>query len=118
MEIFSGEVFGILLFFLGLIGLMTEKKVIKSIMILTIMQAGVYLVYITTNYTNETVPPIVGEGDPATFADPVPSALMITAIVIGIGITAIGLTMFMHYAEKHDFTHWSRIRHEDDDDED
>ena len=117
MSFFSGEVFGVLLFFLGLFGLMTEKKVMKTIMILTIMQAGVYLVYITANYTDDTVPPIIGEGDPATFADPVPATLMITAIVIGIGITAIGLTMFMHYAEKHDITHWSRIQHEDNEDE-
>ena len=33
-------------------------------------------------------------------------------IVIGIGVTAIGLTMFMHYKQKHGITHWSRQRNQ------
>ena len=38
-------------------------------------------------------PPIVGTGDPATFADPLEQALVLTAIVITFGITAFLLTL-------------------------
>lgn len=100
---------GILLFFIGLYGLMTKKTILKTIMSLTVMEAGIYLFYITINYTPDSIPPI-GDIEGATVADPVPSALMITAIVIGIGVTAIGLTMFMHYKQKHGITHWTRTR--------
>ena len=102
---------GILLFFIGLYGLMTNKTIIKTIMSMSIMEAGIYLFYISINYAPNTVPPI-GDLEGVAYVDPVPSALMITAIVIGIGVTAIGLTMFMHYKQKHGITHWTREREE------
>jgi len=105
----TGEIVGILLFFIGLYGLMTKKTILKTIMSLTVMEAGIYLFYVTINYTTGSVPPI-GNPQEGNFVDPVPSALMITAIVIGIGVTAIGLTMFMHYRQKHGITHWTRDR--------
>lgn len=111
MDLLTGEVVGILLFFIGLFGLMTKKTIVKTIMSMSIMESGIYLFYITINYTTGSVPPI-GQSQEAAFADPVPSALMITAIVIGIGVTAIGLTMFMHYKQKHGITHWSRNRNQ------
>lgn len=109
MNFLTGEIVGILLFFIGLYGLMTKKTIVKTIMSMTIMEAGIYLFFITINYTPDSIPPI-GDPEAGTFADPVPSALMITAIVIGIGVTAIGLTMFMHYKQKHGITHWTRSR--------
>ena len=102
---------GILLFFIGLYGLMTNKTIIKTIMSMSIMEAAIYLFYISINYAPNTVPPI-GDLEGVAYVDPVPSALMITAIVIGIGVTAIGLTMFMHYKQKHGITHWTREREE------
>lgn len=116
LDFITGEIIGILLFFIGLYGLMTKKTILKTIMSLSVMEAGVYLFYITINYTSDSIPPI-GDPEAGTFVDPVPSALMITAIVIGIGVTAIGLTMFMHYKQKHGITHWTRMRdHEGSDD--
>lgn len=100
---------GILLFFIGLYGLMTKKTIVKTIMSISVMEAGIYLFYITINYAPDTVPPI-GNLQGVDYVDPVPSALMITAIVIGVGVTAIGLTMFMHYKQKHGITHWTRER--------
>lgn len=116
MNLVTGEIVGILLFFVGLYGLMTKKAIIKTIMSLSIMEAGIYLFYITINYSADTVPPI-GELQEGTYVDPLPSALMITAIVIGVGVTAIGLTMFMHYKQKYGITHWSRIKNKEGSDE-
>ena len=111
MDLLTGEIVGILLFFIGLFGLMTKKSIIKTIMSMSIMESGIFLFYITINYFPGSVPPIGLSGEEA-FVDPVPSALMITAIVIGIGVTAIGLTMFMHYKQKHGITHWTRKRNQ------
>lgn len=109
MNFLTGEIVGIILFFIGLYGLMTKKTIVKTIMSMSIMESGIYLFYIAINYAPNTVPPI-GDLDGVAYVDPVPSALMITAIVIGIGVTAIGLTMFMHYKQKHGITHWTRER--------
>ena len=107
MNFLSGEIVGILLFFIGLYGLMTKKRIVKTIMSMSIMEAGIFLFFITINYNPNSVPPI-GDIEGLIVSDPVPAALMITAIVIGIGVTAIGLTMFIHYKQKHGITHWSR----------
>jgi multicomponent Na+:H+ antiporter subunit C len=37
--------------------------------------------------------PIVGRGDPSAMSDPLPQALVLTAIVIGLGTTAFVLAM-------------------------
>jgi len=79
---------------------------------MTIMESGVYLFFIGTNFTEGSVPPI-GEQGSQVFADPVPSALMITSIVIGMGVTAIALTMFIHYKKKYGITQWSIINREE-----
>lgn len=83
---------------------------------MSIMEAGVFLFFITINYSSDAIPPI-GASNGVAFSDPVPSALMITAIVIGIGVTAIGLTMFIHYKQKHGITHWSRMHNRQEDEE-
>lgn len=38
-------------------------------------------------------PPVIGKGDPSEFADPLPQALALTAIVITFGVTAFLLAM-------------------------
>ena len=43
-------------------------------------------------------------------ADPLPQALMITAVVIGISVTAISLTMFIAMAQKYGTTNWKRVK--------
>lgn len=107
MEFINGQNIGIVLFFIGLYGLMTKKTIVKTIVSMSVMETGIYLFYVNINFRPDSVPPI-GDVSGLTLADPVPSALMITAIVIGIGVTAIGLTMFMHYKQKHGITHWTR----------
>ncbi|WP_027108441.1 sodium:proton antiporter [Lacticigenium naphthae] len=112
MDFISGETVGIILFFIGLFGLMTKKNILKTIMSISILQSGIYLFFIADDLPNNSIPPI-GETLEKPVADPVPQALMITAIVIGLGITAIGLTMFIHYKKRYGISFWSRNRSEE-----
>lgn len=111
MEWFNGQTVGIILFFIGLFGLMTKKTIIKTIVSMSVMESGIYLFYININYSRGSVPPI-GQITSEMVADPVPSALMITSIVIGMGVTAIALTMFMHYKKKYGITYWNNHQNE------
>ena len=43
--------------------------------------------------TRRGEPPLIGTGDPADFADPLPQALVLTAIVISFGVTALLLAL-------------------------
>ncbi len=90
----NGENTALILFFIGVYGLIARRNVIKSIMSLGIMQAAAVLFFISINATKSVQAPI-GKVLHENSADPVPQALMITAVVIGVSITALCLTMFI-----------------------
>ncbi|MBN2258924.1 MAG: cation:proton antiporter subunit C [Clostridiales bacterium] len=74
----------------SIVGLGVSKNIIKSIMFLNLLQANIILLFISFNYHEELVPPIFN-GNLENFSDPLPQALMITAIVIGASVTALAL---------------------------
>jgi multicomponent Na+:H+ antiporter subunit C len=83
---------------IGLYGVATSKTIIKSIICINIIQTGTILLLITIGNMNGGDIPIINER--VTIVDPVPQALMITAIVIGSTITALGLILsikIFHY---------------------
>ena len=79
-----------LLFSLGTYLLM-QRKLSRLIIGLGLIGHGANLVFIAT--TRDGTPPLIGGGDPDRFADPVPQALVLTAIVISFGVTALLLAL-------------------------
>ncbi|MBU4540363.1 MAG: cation:proton antiporter subunit C [Firmicutes bacterium] len=109
MVTINGESISILLFFVGVYGLIARQNIIKSIMSISIMQVAIILYFITTNIAPGSVPPIGDVAQTLQVADPLPQALMITDIVIGIGVTAAGLTMFIHLYHRYGSTNWQKV---------
>lgn len=110
MEWFNSSYLSLGLFFIGLFGVLTQRNVIKTIISINIMDAAAILFLITTNLRPESVPPLSG-ADPAMMADPVPQALMITAIVIGVSVTAMCLALFIRMAHRYGSSDWEKIVH-------
>lgn len=69
------------------------------------MGGGVILFFLSVNRTADSMPPIF-TGDIAVAADPLPQALVITAIVVGISVTAVALIMFIAMYHKFGTTNW------------
>jgi multicomponent Na+:H+ antiporter subunit C len=105
----NGESISIILFFVGVYGLIARRNIIKSIMSISIMQVAIILYFITTNIAPGSAPPIGDVAQTLQVADPLPQALMITDIVIGIGVTAAGLTMFIHLYHRYGSSNWQKI---------
>lgn len=84
---------GALLILIGLWGLLTRSNLIKMILGFTIMDTGTHLLIVGLGYRDGAAAPIIDGSIPATsaFVDPVPSALVLTAIVIGLAVTALML---------------------------
>jgi multicomponent Na+:H+ antiporter subunit C len=101
-----GEITAFILFFIGIYGLIARRNIIKSIISIGIMETGVILFFISINYEPGGIPPI----GPSASTDPLVQALMITAIVIGIAITAVGLTMFIKLYHQYGTTNWEKAR--------
>ena len=108
MGLFSGETFGLLLFFIGIYGLLARRNIIKTVISLGIIQSATILFFLTINYEDGRVPPI-GDVTVKTAVDPIPQALMITAIVIGVAVTAVSLTMFISLYHHYGTTNWLKV---------
>lgn len=109
MDWFKGEVISIVIFFIGVYGLIARRNIIKSIISVVVMEVAVILFFLTINFTPDSVPPI-GTENTARFADPLPQALMITAIVIGVGLIAVALTLFITLHHKYGTTNWEKAK--------
>ena len=102
----SGELTGIVLFFIGLYGLIARRNIIKSIISIGIMEMGIILYFLSVNFDSNMVSPVYGANQ--NIADPLPQALTITAIVVGVSITAITLAMFIKLYHKYGTTNWEK----------
>lgn len=86
----------IVLLMLGLYGLLTQRNVIKIIISLNILGIGLNLFIVSVGFVNGGLAPIFTSTNNSSnllFVDPLPQALVLTAIVIGVGTTALGLAL-------------------------
>lgn len=107
-KIISGEAFSVVLFLIGIYGLLARRNIIKTVISLAIVQSAIILFFLTINYENGRLPPI-GDVTITTAVDPLPQALMITAIVIGVAVTAVSLTMFISLFHHYGTTNWLKV---------
>ena len=71
--------------------LILQRKLSRIIIGLALLTHGANILLITSGRRGD--PPIVGDGDPSDFADPLPQALALTAIVIAFGVTTLLLAL-------------------------
>ena len=96
----------LMLFMVGLYGVMVKRNLIKIIISLVIMESAVNLFLVMIGYRKEGIAPIMSKTMEAeTFVrasvDPLPQALVLTAIVIGLGITAMTVAIAMRLYERY-----------------
>jgi multisubunit Na+/H+ antiporter MnhC subunit len=109
---------GLILSLVGLWGLLTQKNIIKMIVGFALLDTGIHLIMIAVGYVKNATAPIIGEtvtkeNAADVIADPIPQALVLTAIVIGLGITALMLAyaVKMHQKKKSlDINHYNDLK--------
>ncbi len=92
------QYFSLLLTAIGIYGLLSQKNLVKLIVSLNIAEIGVNLFIVSIGYIEKGVVPILSsENNSSTllFVDPLPQALVLTSIVIGVGITALALAIIV-----------------------
>jgi len=87
---------GFVLILVGLYGALTNRNILRMIVAFTVANTGVNLVMVAVGYLHGRTAPILNEAvtvaeAAARIIDPVPQALVLTAIVIGVGVTALML---------------------------
>tara|TARA_B100001564_G_C20020140_1_gene394154 strand:+ start:78 stop:482 length:405 start_codon:yes stop_codon:yes gene_type:complete len=82
-----------ILMMIGLYIVIAKKSLLKKIVGLSIFQTSVFLLYITFGkITGGTAPILTSIGDPI-YSNPLPHVLILTAIVVGVATTALGLAL-------------------------
>ena len=88
-----------ILFFLGLFGLLIHRHILRIFISISIMEIAIFLFFIGNTFNKGFTAPILGDGHTAFSAmnDPIPHALVLTAIVIGMAVFALGVSFAIEY---------------------
>ena len=94
------------LILVGLYAVVVKRNVVKIVIGIVIMEYGINLLLVLIGYERGGRPPIADEGvDAATFAagavDPLPQALVLTSIVIGLGVLAMLVALCVRLYERY-----------------
>ena len=102
---------------MGLYCLVAKKNIVKKIIGVVIMDYAVNLYLIIIGYKHNGVAPIIEKTTRTEmlerFVDPLPQALVLTSIVIGLGVLALMVSMVIRLYEKHgtfDMSQISKLR--------
>jgi multicomponent Na+:H+ antiporter subunit C len=91
-----------ILFLVGLFGILTKRNIIKIVIGLSIMEFSIFLFLVLIGYIDGGLAPIVAQNMPdAHFVDPLPQAMVLTAIVIGLATNAMLLAIAIRLYKKY-----------------
>ena len=99
-------ILGTLIILLGIYAIAAKKNLVKIVIGLIIMECGVNLMLILVGYKSGGMAPIITPAIVASdtvpvFVDPLPQALIVTSIVIGLGTTAMAISICLRLYEKY-----------------
>ncbi|MGQ9464962.1 MAG: sodium:proton antiporter [bacterium] len=101
----------IILFLIGLYAVVAKRNLIKIAIGFAIMEYAVNLLFALIGFKEGAIAPIITKLNvPHNFVDPIPQALVLTAIVIGLGTTALLLSFIMRIYEKYKTLDVSEIK--------
>jgi len=91
----------IILMMIGFYAVIARGNMVKTIVGLNVFQTSVFLLYITMGKIEGGTAPILLEGGDETvvYTNPLPSVLILTAIVVGVATTALGLALVVRARE-------------------
>ncbi|GIU24382.1 cation:proton antiporter subunit C [Shewanella sp. MBTL60-007] len=88
----------VLLMMIGFYIVIAHGNLIKKLVGLTIFQTSVFIFYISIGNVDSGSAPILAEGV-SRYSNPLPHVLILTAIVVGIATTALGLALAVRIKE-------------------
>ncbi len=100
------------LILIGIYAVLVKKNMVKIVLGLTLIDSGVNILIVSLGYIQGKTAPIFS--NPTLTAqdmvDPVPQALVLTAIVIGVAVTALALSIVIRIYDHHKTLNINKIR--------
>ena len=104
----------IFLMMAGFYIVIAHDNLVKKIVGLNIFQASMFILYITFGKVQGGTAPIIAEGI-TTYSNPLPHVLILTAIVVGVATTALGLALVVRINEAYGTIEDDEIHVQDED---
>ena len=79
----------------GLFIVISQNNLVKKLVGLAIFQTSVFLFYITVGKMAGGTAPILIDSADVAYSNPLPHVLILTAIVVGVATTALGLALVL-----------------------
>jgi len=89
----------ILLMMTGLYMVISSTNLVKKVIGLNVFQTSVFFLYISFGYISGGSGPVVVEGQDLMYSNPLTHVLILTAIVVGVAVTAVGLALIVRIKE-------------------
>jgi multicomponent Na+:H+ antiporter subunit C len=105
----------IVLMMIGFYIVIAYDNLIRKQIGLTIFQTSVFILYISMGNLRGGTAPIFAEGQ-QTYVNPLPAVLILTAIVVGVATTAMGLALIVRIHEAYGTIEEDEIQQQDDPD--
>lgn len=102
----------VLLMMIGFYIVIAHENLIKKLVGLTIFQTSVFFFYISMGKISEATAPILDDKW-QLYSNPLPHVLILTAIVVGIATTALGLAIVVRIQEAYGSIEESEIQVQD-----
>jgi len=91
----------ILLMMVGFYTLIARSNLVKKLIGLSIFQTAVFIFYITLGkVSGGTAPILVKDTEDVVYSNPLPHVLILTAIVVGVATTALGLALVVRIKQE------------------
>lgn len=101
LSLYNYWVFAVLLL-IGMYAVVAKANLVKRMIGLSIFQAAVFLLYISMDKVEGGTAPIIQDSAATVlFSNPLPQVLILTAIVVGIATTALGLAVVVRIREEY-----------------
>lgn len=103
----------IVLMMVGFFIVISHQNLIKKLVGLNIFQTSVFILFITMGKVDKGTAPIL-DASHTIYSNPLPHVLILTAIVVGVATTALGLALAVRIQSEYQSLNEEVIHHQDE----
>ncbi len=105
----------VVLMMIGFYIMISRGNLVKKLVGLSVFQTSMMILYISMGKIFGGTPPILLEGgEDVVYSNPLPSVLILTAIVVGVATLAVGLALVVRIKEAYGTVEEDEIHAQDD----
>lgn len=97
----------------GFYTVISANNLVKKVVGLNIFQTSVFMLYISMGKVDDGTAPIVADGV-SLYSNPLPHVLILTAIVVGVATTAVGLSLIVRIKQAYGTVEENEFQNKDD----